>query len=402
MTKERSGMAGRKHKTMIVAGVMSGTSADGIDVAVCRIAPGEAAGDSPHVTLLGLVERRYPKAVRAELLRIMGGDASSAAQMSHLHWRLGGLYADAVARAAAKLSVQIDLVGLHGQTVHHGSAPVKVLGAAVRSTWQMGEAAVVAERLRCPVVSDFRPADLAAGGQGAPLVPMLDYCMFRSARVNRVLLNLGGIANLTAIPSGAGFDRVIAFDTGPGNMVMDALMQQIYGKAYDNRGRTAGHGRFVGSVVDILLKDKYFLKKPPKSCGREEFGASFAERLRKLVVAAGEPEEHSVAVAMQLTMHTIVLAYQRFCQPKLNGGPTEVIVAGGGARNDLLMKFLRTTFRAVGAELRPMEELGIPSQAKEAVAFALLAWLTWHRRTGNVPSATGADRAVVLGKVTFG
>jgi anhydro-N-acetylmuramic acid kinase len=387
---------------VVVAGVMSGTSADGVDVALCRIGPGASKGDPPRVKFLGLLGTPYPKAVRDAVLRVMEGEPLPAAEMSRLSWRLGGIYADCVERAAAKFGVRVALVGCHGQTVHHEAAGTRFLGAKVRSTWQMGEAAMIAERMRCPVVSDFRPADLAAGGQGAPLVPMLDWCMFRDKKVNRILLNLGGIANITAIPAGCGLEDVLAFDTGPGNMVIDAVMQQLFGKPYDDRGRTAGQGKFVGSVVNTLLKDAYFRKSPPKSCGREQFGADYAERLRELVVAVGQPEEYSVAVAMQLTLDTILKAYLTFCQPRLTDAPTEVVVAGGGARNDLMMKFLRTMFGAVGAEMRSMEELGIPTQGKEGVAFALLAWLTWNGMTGNVPAATGAGRGVVLGKVSYG
>ena len=209
---------------MVVAGVMSGTSADGVDVAICRIAPGAREGDWPRVKLIGLLETGYPKLVRAAVLRVMEGEAVTAAEMSRLNWRLGEIYADCVEKAAEEFGVRVGLVGCHGQTVHHETRERRALGAPVRSTWQMGEAAVVAERMRCPVVSDFRPADLAAGGEGAPLVPMLDYCLFRSAKVGRVLLNLGGIANVTAIPAGAGMEEVMAFDTGPGNMAIDHCM----------------------------------------------------------------------------------------------------------------------------------------------------------------------------------
>src|SRR5882757_7426091 len=217
-------------KSMMVAGVMSGTSADGVDVALCRISPASAKGGTPRVKLLGHVGVEYPKDVRAAVLNAMDADAISVADLARLNWRLGVVYADAVEEAQARVGVKIELVGCHGQTVYHQGAPDKYLEKALRATWQMGEASVIAERLRVPVVSDFRPADLAAGGQGAPLVPMLDYCMFRSTKVSRVLQNLGGIGNLTAIPAEAGVDRVMAFDTGPGNMVIDACMARLFGK----------------------------------------------------------------------------------------------------------------------------------------------------------------------------
>jgi anhydro-N-acetylmuramic acid kinase len=391
-----------KAKAMVVAGVMSGTSADGVDVALCRIAQGAREGDWPRVRLIGLLETAYPKAVRAAVLRVMEGEAQTAAQMSRLNWRLGEIYAGCVEKAAEKFDVRVGLVGCHGQTVQHETRAVRFLGAAVRSTWQMGEAAVVAERMRCPVVSDFRPADVAAGGEGAPLVPMLDYCLFRSAKVGRVLLNLGGIANLTAIPAGAGLDGVMAFDTGPGNMVVDRCMEQIFGRAYDKNGSVARRGQVVRGVVARVMREGYFAAAAPKSCGREEFGAGFAERLTGMCRDAGGTDADVVATATALTAESVVAAYRGFVRAHLEAAKTEIIVAGGGAKNGTLMAMLREGFAELGVRVRLMEELGVPAQAKEGVAFALLAWLTWNGRAGNVPAATGAGRAVVLGKVSFG
>ena len=398
-------------KAMIVAGVMSGTSADGVDVALCRIWPGAREGDSPRVRLIGLLETWYPKAVRAAVLRVMEGEAQTAAEMSRLNWRLGELYADCVEKAAELFGVKVGLVGCHGQTVHHETRARRALGAAVRSagrstTWQMGEAAAVAERMRCPVVSDFRPADLAAGGEGAPLVPMLDYCLFRSERVNRVLLNLGGIANLTAIPGGGGLDAVMAFDTGPGNMVVDRCMASLFGKKYDRNGAVARRGRVLREVVERVMREGYFAAAAPKSCGREEFGAGFAERLIGMCRDAGGTDADCVATATALTAESVVGAYRGFVVPHFEtvslGKKTEICVAGGGVRNGTLMAMLREGFAELGVRVRAMEELGVPAQAKEGVAFALLAWLTWNGRAGNVPAATGAKKAVVLGKVSFG
>jgi len=387
---------------MVVAGVMSGTSADGVDVALCRIAPGAREGDWPRVRLIGLLETRYPKAVRAAVLRVMEGEAVTAAQMSRLNWRLGEIYAGCVEKAVEKFGVRVELVGCHGQTVQHET---RALGGRVRSaprsTWQMGEAAVVAERLRCPVVSDFRSADLAAGGEGAPLVPMLDYCLFRSAKVGRVLLNLGGIANLTAIPAGAGLEGVMAFDTGPGNMVVDRCMERISGRAYDRSGAVARRGQVMREVVARVMRERYFAAPPPKSCGREEFGAGFAERLIGMCREAGGTDADVVATATALTAESVVAAYRDFVRGRMEAAKTELCVAGGGAKNGILIGMLREGFAEMGVRVRMMEELGIPAQAKEGVAFALLAWLTWNRRAGNVPAATGARRAVVLGKVSW-
>lgn len=390
-------------KAIIVAGVMSGTSADGVDVALCRISPTTTLG-TPRVKLIGHAGSAYPKAVRAAVLAAMDAKAITVAELSRLNWRLGELYADAVARAEAKFGVTATLVGCHGQTLYHQAVAAKYLGAPVRCTWQMGEASMIAERLHVPVVSDFRPADMAAGGQGAPLVPMLDYVMFRSAKVGRVLQNLGGIGNLTAIPAGASINDVLAFDTGPGNMVIDACMSRLFGKAFDRGGAVARRGRVIEQVMAQVLRDAYFSWPPPKSCGREEFGEAFASRLIALCGKAGGSDADVVATATALTAESVIESYRRFVAAHVvkRGAKTKVefVVAGGGAKNATLMTMLRDGLKPLGVRVRLMEELGVSAQAKEAVAFALLAWLTWFGLPGNIPSATGASRGVVLGKVT--
>lgn len=393
-------------KAMVVAGVMSGTSADGVDVALCRISPARDGGGVPRVKLLGHVGFGYSKAVRAAVLGAMDAKAISAAELSRLNWRLGEIYADCVETAAAKFGVKVTLVGCHGQTIYHQGVAVRYLETSVRCTWQVGEASVIAERLRVPVVSDFRPADLAAGGQGAPLVPMLDYVMFRSERVSRVLQNLGGIGNLTAIPAGAGVGGVMAFDTGPGNMVMDACMERLYGKAFDRGGAIARRGKVISAVVTRVLEQGYFAAPPPKSCGREEFGATFVSEFISRCKAAEASDADVVATATALTAQSVVEGYRRFVWSHLGTAAplakTEFVVAGGGAKNSASMGMLREGLEPLGVRVRLMEELGVPAQAKEGVAFALLAWLTWAGLPGNVPSATGALRGVVLGKVSYG
>ena len=388
---------------------MSGTSADGVDVAVCRISPVRTKGETPQVKLLGHVGVTYPKDVRAAVLNAMDADAISVAELSRLNWRLGEVYAEAVEKAQSDLGVKVELVGCHGQTVYHQGAAKKYLGKEVRATWQTGEASVIAERLRVPVVSDFRPADLAAGGQGAPLVPMLDYCMFRSAKVSRVLLNLGGIANLTAIPAAAGIDGVMAFDTGPGNMVIDGCMRRLYEREFDKGGAVARSGKVLKDVVEKILQEDYFSALPPKSCGREQFGEVFVSRFIAMCRKAGgreDRDEDVVATATALTVSSIVDAYRRFVQGHVeqaaSASPVELVAAGGGAKNNVLMRMLEDGLEALKVKVRMMEELGVPAQAKEAAAFALLAWLSWNGLPGNVPAATGAKRAVVLGKVCHG
>ena len=385
---------------MIVAGVMSGTSADGIDVAICRI------GAGGRVKLVGWTESRYPTAVRKAVLAAMNAEAMPVAEMSRLHWRLGALYADAVEAAAKSAGVRVELVGCHGQTIYHQAAASKYLGAPVRTTWQIGEASVIAERLRVPVVSDFRPADLAAGGQGAPLVPMLDVHLFGHTTRSRVLQNLGGIGNLTAIPAGGGAQDVMAFDTGPANMVIDGCMEQLYGKRFDRNGATGRKGRVLTDVVAAVLQEPYFAALPPKSCGREEFGTDFVTHFIARCRSVGGTDADVIATATALTVESIVDAYRRFVWAHLGQkaplARVDFCVAGGGARNGFLMEMLRDGFAPLGVKVQAIDALGLPPQAKEGVAFALLAWLTWHRQTGNVKAATGAMRDVVLGKVTYG
>jgi anhydro-N-acetylmuramic acid kinase len=259
------------------------------------------------------------------------------------------------------------------------------------------------------VISDFRTADVAAGGQGAPLVPMLDYCMFRSAKVSRVLLNLGGIGNLTAIPAGAVVDGVMAFDTGPGNMVIDACMRRLYEREFDKGGAVARTGTVLKDVVERILQEGYFSALPPKSCGREQFGEAFVSRFIAMCRKAGgrvNRDEDVVATATALTAASVVDAYRRFVWGHVGQAAplssVEFVVAGGGTKNDVLMRMLRDGLEPLKVKVRMMEELGVPAQAKEAVAFALMAWLSWNGLVGNVPKATGAKRAVVLGKVSHG
>jgi anhydro-N-acetylmuramic acid kinase len=394
-TDAKEGRKGRDGKTMIVAGVMSGTSADGVDVAICRVGPGRDG--LPKLRALGHRGFAYDRKLRAAVLEAASGKALSAVGFARLSWRLGAVYAEFVAATATALKLNPQLVACHGQTILHD--------AAKGLTWQTGEAAVIAERLRLPVVSDFRPADMAAGGQGAPLVPMLDYCVFRHATRNRLLLNLGGIANVTALPAGCGLDAVMAFDTGPANMVADAVMHRLFGKKFDRGGMVAARGRVLDRVVEKLLAGSYFSAPPPKSCGREEFGAAFVARL--LTLCKGAAKEDVVATATALTSASILAAYCRFCWPHLGqraplARGTELFVAGGGAKNRTLMRMLREGLAELGVTVMTTESAGLAVEAKEAAAFALLGWLTWHGLPGNVPSATGARRPVMLGKVTHG
>ena len=385
--------------SMMIAGVMSGTSVDGINVALVRLA--ERGQECPRYTLLGHEEYSFPAPVRRAILGMMNAELARVADLARLNFLLGELYAEAVATTARKHRVKLDLVGCHGQTLYHQGVAERFLGRKLAVTWQTGEGAVIAARLGVPVVSDFRPADMAAGGKGAPLVPFLDYLLYRDRRVGRIAQNIGGIANLTAIAAGASLRQVVAFDTGPGNMVMDAVMEELFGKRFDRDGKVAASGRVLDGVTTRLLRAHFFRQKPPRTAGREEFGREYAGRFLQLCRGASKPDV--VATATALTARSIADAVQRFVMPRFGGERRnrEMIVSGGGAKNPTLMAMLRAEIAPLGIGLRFSDEFGLPAEAKEAVAFALLAHETWHRRPSNVPSATGAKRAAILGKISY-
>ena len=377
---------------MIVAGVMSGTSADGINVALVRIS------DSQSFKLLGHSEYPYSKVVRRAVLAAMNAKEAKVADLACLNVLLGELYAEAVLGAQRQFRIEAELVGCHGQTIYHQGDPAPFLGRKIATTWQTGEGSIIAARVGVPVVSDFRPADMAAGGKGAPLVPFLDYALYRDRRVGRIIQNIGGIGNLTAIPANASSKQVIAFDTGPGNMVIDAVTERLFSKPYDRDGKIAASGVVLDPVVARILKGKFFQRKPPKTAGREQFGREFvADFLRRCGRTA---KQNVVATATAFTAESIRDAVRHFVLRK-SANYREFVVAGGGAKNPTLLAMLANLLQPLGLTIRLSDEFGLPAEAKEAVAFALMAYETWRRRPSNVPSATGAKRPAVLGKISF-
>jgi anhydro-N-acetylmuramic acid kinase len=390
---------------LIVAGVMSGTSADGIDVALVRI---QGRGFRSRIELLAHYQFPYPDHVRSRILATMNASAS-VADLSRLNFLLGDLYADAVRAAQRRAKLECELVGCHGQTIYHQGTPKVFLSRPVACTWQTGEAAVLAGKLGVPVVSDFRPADMAAGGKGAPLVPYLDYVLFRHRRFGRIVQNIGGIGNLTAIPPRAMPDEVIAFDTGPGNMVIDAVTQHLFGAPFDRGGRLARQGKPIRQVLGQLLRKPFFHQPPPKTAGREQFGREF---VREFLRRCGRADKHDiVATATALTARSIGFAVHKFVLPLDKDAdetnirrPTffrEFVVSGGGMKNATLMRMIGDELADLKMRVRTTDEFGLPSEAKEAVAFALLAYQTWRRIPSNIPSATGAKRPAILGKVSY-
>ncbi len=359
---------------MRVAGIMSGTSLDGIDVAIVDI-QGRA------LQTIGFHGKPYSATLRRRLLGV-SNTATTTAEISRLHFLLGEAYAAAVIETCTKSGVPIEsleLIGCHGQTIYHESGV---------NTLQIGEADVIAERTGVPVVSGFRTRDIAAGGKGAPLVPFVDQLLFRDRRRTRIALNIGGIANLTAVfPDG----RVVAFDTGPGNMVIDALVEEYtHGRRrFDRGGKIAARGRLRRDLLDALLRDPYYRASPPKTAGREQYGREFVARMK----ASGASMEDLIATATVLTASTIALGVRQ-AAPEAS----EVIVSGGGVHNPRILAHLAALLPDVS--IAPSSDHGIDPDAKEAIAFAVLAYRTWRSRPSNVPSATGAGRAVILGKIS--
>jgi anhydro-N-acetylmuramic acid kinase len=385
---------------MRALGMMSGTSADGIDVALVRISgapPAIAAKFEAHHHV------RFPAQVREAILRLANGATTTTAEISQLNFLVGEEFARAAIAACKKWRIplrQISLIGSHGQTIFHQGVAAGFLSRRVASTLQIGEPSVIAERTGVVTIGDFRPADMAAGGQGAPLVPFVDYLLYRDARIGRVALNVGGIANLSVIPAGARPGQLFAFDIGPGNMVIDAIVEiATRGRAhYDRDARLAIRGKLIPALLSTLLKEPYLRKRPPKTAGREQFGSAYAEKILAWGKRHHASTENLVRTATVFTSLSIADALSRFVLPRTR--VDELIVAGGGARNPLLMAQLAAGLPEI--EIVPASEFGIPAEAKEAFAFAVMAYEAYHGRANTLPSATAARHPAVMGKLVRG
>jgi anhydro-N-acetylmuramic acid kinase len=407
---------------LFVLGLMSGTSADGIDIALTKI-----SGAPPNLDakLLKHTSVDFPSQVRREILRIAEQTPIPAGDLSQLNFRLGEIYAEAALAACKRFRIapkKIALLGNHGQTIFHQGPPVPYLGRPTASTLQIGDGNVIAARTGITTISDFRPADIALGGQGAPLVPYADYLLYRHSKLGRVSLNLGGIANITVLPAGCKPSQVFAFDTGPANILIDALVQHFTRERqrFDKDAKLALSGHAAPALIDELMHDPYLTKKPPKSTGREYYGSAYVKNL----LAAGrhhhvKPADLVRAVTV-FTALSVIDALNRFVLPKHK--IDQLIVSGGGAKNPLIMAQLQALLTdRVGAqhaaphvrkiapigrssrpiEILPSDDLGVPTAAKEAFAFALMAYETFHQRPSNLPSATGARGPAILGKISY-
>ncbi len=384
---------------MLVLGLMSGTSADGIDVALVYI-----SGAPLHLQtkLLGHTSSQFPPALRKEILRVAEQHPITAGALSQLNFRLGVIFAEAALAACRKFRVsprKVALIGSHGQTIFHQGTPAPYFGRPTASTLQIGEPSVIAARTGITTVADFRPADIALTGQGAPLVPYVDYLLYRREKLGRVSLNLGGIANITVIPAAAKLAQIVAFDTGPANMLIDALVSHFtHGRQrFDKDARLAQTGRSIPALLDELMRDPYLKLAPPKSTGREYYGHAYVKKVLALGKQHGAKPADLLRAVTIFTALSIVDALNRFVLPKTK--IHQLIVSGGGAHNPLILAQLSVALGDI--EIIPSSKLGVTEDAKEAFAFALLAYETFHRRAGNLPSATGAHAPAILGKISY-
>jgi anhydro-N-acetylmuramic acid kinase len=372
---------------------MSGTSADGVDVAIVRLSGRRLR---TRFELIAQGAFPYPAQVRAAVLDAMNAPSIAVSSLARLNFLLAEIYADCVWRLQRRSGVACELVGCHGQTLYHQGEAAPFLGRKIACTWQIGDGSVLATRLGIPVVSDFRPADMAAGGLGAPLVPFLDLLVFRHPRRGRIVQNIGGIGNLTAIPAAAGAEQVQAFDTGPGNMVIDAVCEKLFAKPFDNRGKLAAQGNVLNAVLAGEMKDPYFRRKGPRTAGREQFGREYVVGFLQ---RCGQAGKHDVlATATALTARSIGEAVRGLAKKEQYH---DLFISGGGTRNLTLVAMIRSEVAGLGIEVLPTDAAGVPSQAKEAIAFAVLAYQSWQRETSNLPGATGASREVILGKLSY-
>src|SRR5229473_6253484 len=383
----------------LVLGLMSGTSADAIDVALARIS---GAAPGLNAKLLNHTSINFPPRLRREIFRVAEQQPISAGQLSQLNFRLGETFAEAALTACRRFRIatkKIALIGSHGQTIFHQGHPVPYLGRKTASTLQIGEPAIIAARTGITTVADFRPADIAQAGQGAPLVPYADYVLYRHAKLGRVSLNLGGIANITVLPRAAKPEQVFAFDTGPANMLIDALVVRFTRgrQRFDKNAQLAAQGRSNPALLDELLRDPYLKVAPPKSTGREYYGHAYVKKALTLGRRHRARPNDLIRAATIFTALSVVDALNRFVLSKTK--IDQLIVSGGGAHSPVILAQLSAALP--GIEVLPSSRLGIPEDAKEAFAFALLAYETFHQRPANLPSATGARGPAILGKISY-
>ena len=379
-----------KHSPMLVVGLMTGTSLDGIDVAICEVCS-DSAG-IPRIQLKAFEMIEYPLGFSEFIKELL--QQPNWEDVSYLHFALPRLYADAINETARKHSIPINhlqLIGMHGQTMWHRPTPIDKFGLSIASTLQLGDGSALAKLMNIPVVSDFRAADVAVGGQGAPLVPRFDYDFFRSDSQNTICLNIGGMANITYLPARCTTAQVTAFDTGPGNVLINLAMQKYYQKDYDKGGEIARSGRLNAALLAELMSIDFISQQPPKSTGRELFNSVLIDNmLQNYSIAI----EDIINTLTHFTAESIVFNIHKFCN-----APEVLIASGGGAKNLYLMELLSDKLPNTNVKLS--DDYSIPIDAKEAIAFAYFAWLTANGLPCNMPSVTGANAEVILGSISY-
>ena len=383
-----------------VVGMMSGTSVDGVDAALVEIS---GTDSEPKVKLLAFENKPYPPQVREKIFSLFTPANATVDKVGYMNFLLGEIYAKSALSVIEKAGMkpeEIDVIGSHGQTIWHAPIPESPDGIPVAYTVQIGEGSVIAERTGILTVSDFRVADMAAGGQGAPLVPFSEYLLYRREKETILLQNIGGIGNMTVMPAGAKPRDVFAFDTGPGNMIIDAVISAVTGgeKTYDAGGETAAKGRVCNALLDRLNEEPYYRQPLPKTTGREHFGVQYTEKILSWWKENPIPVEDLLATVTDLTAYSIADAYERYVLPKYRA--SEIIVGGGGSYNATLLRFMKERFAPHGVAVRTQEDLGLSSDAKEAVAFALMADCCMRGKANTLPSVTGAEHPAVMGKIS--
>ncbi|MCL2008844.1 MAG: anhydro-N-acetylmuramic acid kinase [Treponema sp.] len=386
-----------KKKKKLAIGLMSGTSLDGMDAALLEI---EGSSFDTKVNFMEFLTLPYDNELRSILMNTVMGDDGGSRLICALNFLIGDIASSACIELCKKAGIQaqeIDFIGSHGQTIYHLNESIPLAGRMIRGTLQIGEAAIIAERLGTVTVSDFRVRDMAAGGQGAPLVPYTEYLLYRKEKKTIALQNIGGIGNITLLPASCKAEDVLAFDTGPGNMIIDAGAHYLLGKSMDDEGRHAAKGKVHQGLLDFMFAfdEDYLEQLPPKSTGRERYNDSYMKKMLEKAKEEGLSPEDILATFTRYTAETIHLGIKQFCTPL----PEELYVSGGGLQNKTLMKDIKELLGS--CNVRSGDDLGIPAEAKEAVAFAILANEAIHGLHNNSPSATGASKPVIMGKISF-
>ena len=384
-----------------VVGPMPGTSVDGIDAALVEIGGSDQA---PEVRLLAFEDRPWPEGVREQIFPLFRPETATVDKIGYMNFLMGEIYAQAVVSVVEKAGLtlaDIDLIGSHGQTIWHAPEPCDKDGFPVVFTVQIGEGSVIAARTGVPTVSDFRVADLAVGGQGAPLVPFSEYLLYRRSGKTILLQNIGGIGNMTVLPGDEGPEAVYAFDTGPGNMIIDAVVSALTGgeKTYDAGGAMAAQGKVDQNLLAVLQQDPYYTMPLPKTTGRERFGLQYVGKILDYGREHSLSDADLLATVTDLTAWSITDAYGRYVLPRRQA--TELVVGGGGSFNATLLGFLRERFAPYGVKVLTQEDLGWSSDAKEAVAFAIMADRCVREKPNVLPSVTGARQAAIMGKISL-